>query len=92
MTAIARFPVRSRGSVAEVNNAIAPARTACHGCRAVSYEVAGEDGGRRQRPLLLVGDGQIMREVMPGMMVSQPCRDCGGSDDDGWLDGFVVPM
>lgn len=76
-----------------MNNAIAPARTACHGCRAVHYELEGEDDTRRQRPLLLVGDGQVMREVMPGMMVSQPCPQCGQSDDDGgWLAGFVVPM
>lgn len=74
-----------------MNNAIAPPRTACHGCRAVSYELSGEDHVRRQRPLLLVGDGQVMREVMPGMMVSQPCRECGRLAEDGWLDGFVVP-
>lgn len=75
-----------------MDNQISPARTACHGCRAVSYEVTGDDDIRRQRPLLLVGDGQIMHEIMPGMMVSRQCTECGGSEDGGWLDGFVVPM
>ncbi len=79
------------GSVPEVNNAIGPARTACHGCRAVSYDMVGEDNAQRQRPIMLVGDGQVMREVMPGMMVSQPCPVCGKSEDGGWVDGFVVP-
>jgi hypothetical protein len=57
----------------------------------VSYDVVGEDGTQRQRPLVLPGDGQLMREVMPGMMVSQPCPTCGESEDEGWVDGFVVP-
>jgi hypothetical protein len=83
--------VAARGSVAVVNNAISPARTVCHGCRAVSYEMIGDDGTQRQRPVVMVGDGQLMREIMPGMMVSQPCPQCGESDEDGWLDGFVVP-
>jgi hypothetical protein len=74
-----------------VNNFIAPARTVCHGCRAVSYELTGDDGPQRQRPIVLLGDGQVMREVMPGMMVSQPCPVCGRTEDEGWLDGFVVP-
>jgi hypothetical protein len=51
----------------------------------------GDDGTQRQRPVVMVGDGQLMREVMPGMMVSQPCPQCVESDEDGWLDGFVVP-
>ncbi|HEX5401768.1 MAG TPA: hypothetical protein VFX16_05645 [Pseudonocardiaceae bacterium] len=74
-----------------MNNSIAPARTVCHGCRAVSYELIGDDSTQRQRPVILVGDGQIMREVTPGMMVSQPCPMCADSEEDGWLDGFVVP-
>jgi hypothetical protein len=80
------------GTVAGVNNAIAPARTVCHGCRAVSYEtVSDDDGTHRQRPVILVGDGQLMREIMPGMMVGRPCPVCGQSDDGGWVTGFVVP-
>lgn len=74
-----------------MNNAIAPARTVCHGCRAVSYETTSDGGTHRQRPVILVGDGQLMREIMPGMMVSQPCPVCGRSDDEGWVHGFVVP-
>jgi hypothetical protein len=80
-----------RGSVAEVENATPPARTVCHGCRAVSYEMIGEDDTQRHRPVVLPGDGQVMREVTPGMMVSQPCPYCADSEEDGWLDGFVIP-
>ena len=57
----------------------------------MSYEVIGEDGTQRHRPVVLPGDGQLMREVMPGMMVSQTCPVCGEAEDEGWVDGFVVP-
>jgi hypothetical protein len=76
-----------------VDNATSPARTACHGCRAVSYDMTGEDDGvQRHRPILLPGDGQVMREIMPGMMISQTCSVCGSGEDDGWLPGFVIPV
>ena len=66
-------------------------RTVCHGCRAVSYESIGDDG-QRQRPVIVPGDGQVMREVMPGMMISEPCPVCGNSDDPGWVPDFVPPV
>lgn len=68
-------------------------RTACHGCRAVTYEaLKGDDDVDRMRSVLLPGDGTVVREVAQGMMVSQPCPVCGDSDDPGWLPGFVPPV
>jgi hypothetical protein len=69
---------------------VAPLRTVCHGCRAVAYEMVGDDE-QRQRPILIPGDGTTMHEITPGMMVSGPCPVCGDSDDPGWLPGFVPP-
>jgi hypothetical protein len=72
--------------------ALPPARTACHGCRAIAHETVVVDGEQRARPVLLVGDGHVMREASPGIMVSQPCPICGDSDDPGWTPGFVPPV
>jgi hypothetical protein len=72
-------------------HAVVPIRTVCHGCRAVSYEPIGDDD-QRHRPVVVPGDGQVMREVMPGMMAGEPCPICGESDDPGWMPGFVLPV
>jgi hypothetical protein len=69
-----------------------PARTACHGCRGTARETVVIDGEQQVRPVLLVGDGQIMREVSPGIMLSQPCPVCGDTDDPGWVPGFIPPV
>jgi hypothetical protein len=72
---------------------IVPLRCVCHGCRAVTYETVTDDTGPpRNRSIVLAGDGNSIRELMPGMMTSQPCGLCGESDDPGWLPGFVPPV
>jgi hypothetical protein len=48
--------------------------------------------GQRYRPVLLPGDGSVMREISPGVMVSAPCPECGDGDDPGWIPGFVPPV
>jgi hypothetical protein len=76
-----------------MDRAVAPARTVCHGCRAQAHELVGDQDEQRYRPVLLAGDGSLMREIGPGIMVSTPCPTCGDTDDDsGWLDGFVPPV
>lgn len=73
--------------------AVPPVRTVCHGCRVQTHELAdGADGDQRYRPVLLPGDGSLMREIGPGVMVSSPCPVCGDSDDPGWIPGFVPPV
>jgi len=58
----------------------------------MSFELTGDDEGfQRYRPIVLPGDGVVMREIAPGVMVSQPCPICGESEDPGWVPGFVVP-
>lgn len=75
-----------------MDKATAPARTVCHGCRALSHELIGDDGEQRSRPVLLPGDGSLMSEIMPGMMVTAPCPICGDNEEAGWVDGFVPPV
>lgn len=78
------------GSVV-MDKAVPPARTVCHGCRALTHELVEETGPQRYRPVLLPGDGTVMREITPGVMVTSPCPMCGDSDDPGWLPGFIPP-
>lgn len=75
-----------------MDRAVPSARTVCHGCRAQTHELVGDEGGQRYRPVLLAGDGSLMREIAPGVMVSAPCATCGDTDDSGWLEGFVPPV
>jgi hypothetical protein len=71
--------------------ALPPHRTVCHGCRATVHETVVIDDEQRMRPVIMPGDGTVMREVTPGVMVSQPCPICGDSDDPGWVLGFIPP-
>ena len=75
-----------------MEKAAPPARTVCHGCRAQTHELVEATGPQRYRPVILPGDGTVMREISPGIMVSAPCPVCGDSDDPGWLPGFVPPL
>ncbi|HEX3784329.1 MAG TPA: hypothetical protein VHX38_32120 [Pseudonocardiaceae bacterium] len=75
-----------------MDRAVPPGRTVCHGCRAQTHELIGEDGTQRYRPVILPGDGSIMREISPGAMVSAPCPICGDGEDPGWVEGFIVPV
>jgi hypothetical protein len=75
-----------------MDRAVSPGRTVCHGCRAQSHELVGDEDEQRYRPVLLPGDGSVMREIAPGVMVSTPCPTCGDTDDSGWLEGFVPPV
>lgn len=73
-------------------------RTICHGCRAVSYEVAAADVGvTLVRPVVVAGDGS-MTQLVAAVSVSGelgvvlPCPDCGSSDTPGWRPGFALPV
>lgn len=73
--------------------AVPPVRTVCHGCGVLTHELVDvTDSGQRYRPVLLPGDGSVMREIAPGIMVSSPCPVCGDGDDPGWIPGFVPPV
>jgi hypothetical protein len=69
-----------------------PGRTVCHGCRSLTHELVSVGEEQRYRPVLLPGDGTLMREISPGIMISQTCPVCGGTDDLGWMPGFVPPV
>ncbi|HEV3356910.1 MAG TPA: hypothetical protein VG247_08955 [Pseudonocardiaceae bacterium] len=75
-----------------MEKAAPPGRTVCHGCRVQTHELVDHDGSQRYRPVVLPGDGTVSREIMPGIMVSSPCPECGDGDDPGWLPGFVPPV
>jgi hypothetical protein len=75
-----------------MDKAAAPARTVCHGCRGLTHELVGDGDEQRYRPVLLPGDGSLMREITPGMMVTSPCPICGDNEESGWVDGFVPPV
>ena len=74
-----------------VDIAAPPTRTVCHGCRGMAHELVTIGEEQRYRSVVLPGDGMVMREVSPGIMVSQPCPVCGDGDDPGWVPGFVPP-
>jgi hypothetical protein len=69
-----------------------PVRTVCHGCRAVAHELVTIESEQRYRPVVVPGDGTLMRETSPGIMVSEPCPICGDTDTPGWVPGFVPPV
>lgn len=71
----------------------APIRTVCHGCRQVTQvREVDSDGMTRLRPMVIPGNGTVLREKQPGVMVEVPCPVCGESEDLGWLPGFVPPV
>jgi hypothetical protein len=72
-------------------------RTVCHHCRgAGSTTVQDEDDTMRSRPVVIAGDGEIVKSVatVSGMdgLVTVPCPVCGELPEPGWLPGFVVPV
>ena len=75
-----------------MDRAVAPTRVVCHGCRAQTHELVGDGDEQRYRPVILPGDGSLMRDISPGDMASAPCPLCGDGDDAGWIEGFVPPV
>jgi hypothetical protein len=78
-------------------NAVAPARTACHTCRGTAHaNAAGPEGVLSTQPVVVPGDGELVSAVMTQLggdaVVTRPCPECGESDDPGWVPGFVIPV
>lgn len=72
-------------------------RTACHGCRNVTFEMDSEEDESSLQIVLLPGDGHLTREVISpsergSAHVSRPCSICGNSENQGWVTGFVPPV
>jgi hypothetical protein len=77
----------------QVNDATQAIRTVCHGCRQTTQvRGTGVDGVTELRPMIIPGNGFVMKEKAPGVMVEEPCPVCGDSDDPGWIPGFVPPV
>jgi len=76
-----------------VNDSTAPIRTVCHGCRQTTQvREAGPDGVPVLRPMVIPGNGSVLKDKSPGPMVEESCPECGETDDPGWLPGFVPPV
>jgi len=79
------------------DQAVQPVRTVCHACRGTAYaHVAAEDGTMVSRPVIVPGDGEVIRTIMTlpigETAVSEPCDLCGTTEDSGWTGGFIIPV